>query len=162
MVRRIVSGRFTRLRWLFVATAGPAVVLASLEAVILMIAAVSDHPRWPRTSLNLSEAAAVRDHAEVARLLETGESPNARRPVRPGLVGNDVEVEATPLEAAVSIRRPELMDLLFERGARPSTADWLHLRCSAEALGYADVVANLDMRRPDEVEIRCSGDERLW
>ena len=80
----------------------------------------------------------------------------------PALLGNDIEIEATPLEAAVSIRRPELMGLLFEHGARPSPADWLRLRCSAQAREYADVVATLDTRRPDGVEIRCSGSESLW
>lgn len=154
--------RLTRLRWLLVAAAAPAVVLASFEAANLMIAAVRDHPQWPNTDLNLSEAAAVRDHAEVVWLIESGENPNTRRPVRPGLVQNDTEVEATPLEAAISIRRAELVSLLFERGARPSPADWLRLRCSAQALEYADIVAVLDTRRPDGVEIRCSGDESLW
>ena len=154
--------RLARLRWLLAAVAAPAVVLASLEATNLMIATVRDHPRWPNTDLNLSEAAAVRDHAEVVRLIENGENPNTRRPVRPGLVQNDLEVEATPLEAAISIRRPELMGLLFERGAHPSPADWLRLRCSAQALEYADIVAVLDTRRPDGVEISCSGDESLW
>lgn len=154
--------RLTRLRWLLVTAAAPAVVLASLEAANLMIAAVRDHPQWPNTYLNLSEAAAVRDHAEVVWLIESGENPNTRRPVRPGLVQNDMEVEATPLEAAISIRRAELVSLLFERGARPSPADWLRLRCSAQALEYADIVAVLDTRRPDGVEIRCSGDESLW
>ena len=154
--------RLTRLRWLLLASAVPAVVLVSLEAAILMIAAVRDHPRWPNNYLNLSEAAAVRDHAEVVRLLESGGNPNARRPVRPGLLDNDMEIEATPLEAAISIRRPELMDLLFERGAHPSPADWLRLRCSTQALEYADIAAVLDTQRPDGVEIRCSGDESLW
>ena len=152
----------TRLKWFLIAAAVPAVVLASLEAAVLVIAMVRDHPRWPITHLNLSEAAAVRDHAEVVWLIEGGENPNTRRPVRPGLVQNNTEVEATPLEAAISIRRPQLVDLLFDLGAGPSPADWLRLRCSAQALEYADVVAVLDTRRPDGVEIRCSGDESLW
>lgn len=154
--------RLKRLRWFLVAAAVPALVLVSLEAAILMIATVRDHPRWPNTDLNLSEAAAVRDHAEVVRLIEGGEDPNTRRPVRTGLVQNDLEIEATPLETAISIRRPELVSLLFDSGARPSPADWLRLWCSAKALEYADVVAVLDTRRPDGVEMRCSGDESLW
>ena len=81
--------RLTRLTWLVAAGAAPAVVLASLEAANLMIATVRDHPQWPNTHLNISEAAAVRDHAEVVRLLESGENPNTRRPVRPGLLDND-------------------------------------------------------------------------
>ena len=154
--------RVTRLRWLLVAAAAPAVILACLEATILMIATVRDHPRWPNMDLNLSEATAVRDDAEVVRLLEGGENPDVRRPVRSGLVGNDVEIEATPLEAAISIRRSGLVNLLFERGANPSDVDWIRLRCSAQILEHADVVAVFDARRPEGVETGCSGDERLW
>ena len=40
---------------------GPAVIVAGLDAAGLMMAAVGDHPRWPNTHLNLSEAAAVRE-----------------------------------------------------------------------------------------------------
>lgn len=151
-----------RLIWLIFAAAAPAVAVAGLDAAFLAMAMFGNHPRWPDHHLNLAEAAAVRDHAEVIHLIERGEDPNARRPVRPGLVGNEVEVAATPLEAAISIRRPELIGLLFERGARPSPADWLRLRCSAQALEYGDIVAMLDARRPDGVEIRCTGNESLW
>ena len=141
---------------------GPAVIVAGLDAAGLMMAAVGDHPRWPNTHLNLSEAAAVRDQAEVVRLIEGGDTPNARRPVRPGLLGNDVQIQATPLEAAMSERRTEIMGLLFERGASLTPADWLRLRCAAQAREYGDVVATLDARRPDQVAIACSGDESFW
>lgn len=153
MVRRIV---FVLL------TAGPALAVAGWDASGLLMSTVSDHPRWPDLELNLSEAAAVRDHAEVTRLIERGDDPNARLAVRPGLLGNDNEVPATPLEAAISERRPELVDMLLEQGARPSSEDWLRLRCVAEQRNYTDIVAVLDVRRPDGVEIRCLGTESLW
>jgi hypothetical protein len=152
----------SRLISVFAAAAGPAVVVATVEAAVLVVALFGDHPRWPDMQLNLSEAAAVRDHAEVVRLLRAGENPHARRPVRPGLVGNDSVVDTTPLEAAVSIRRSELVNLLFEHGVRPSSADWTRIRCAAQALDYRDVVATLDARRPAGSESTCSGDERLW
>lgn len=159
MVRGI--GR-SRVIWPLAAAAGPAIVIAAVEAVVLVIALFGNHPRWPDMQLNLSEASAVRDHAEVVRLLRAGESPDARRPVRPGLVGNDAVVEATPLEAAVSIRRTEVVNLLFEYGLRPSSAEWRRIRCAAQALDYGDVVDTLDARRPTGSTSTCSGDERLW
>jgi hypothetical protein len=159
---RGMSRLTSRQRWLITGAAGPSVVLAALEAVVLLIAAVADHPRWPDTRLTLSEAAAVRDHAEVVRILEGGGIANARFPVRPGLLGNEAVIQATPLEAAISIRRAELVELLFEHGAGPSSADWLRLRCAAAALQYDEIVAMLDARKPGDVDIRCVGDESLW
>jgi hypothetical protein len=151
------------VRGIAAAAAGPAAIVVLLEAAVLLGAAVGHHPWWPDLDLNLSEAAAVRDHAEVARLLERGEDPNARRPVRAGLLGNDDVVEATPLEAAVSIRRAELMDVLFTAGAALAPGDWGRLRCWAEAHEYDDVVARLDMHRPASAgAVECHGEENLW
>jgi hypothetical protein len=153
MVRRIV---------LLLAIAAPPLALATLDAASLLMAAVTDHPRWRDPRLNLSEAAAVRDHAEVVRLIEAGEDPDVRRPIRPGLVGNDSEVSASPLEAAVSIRRPELMDLLFAKGATLSPAAWTRLRCAAQARDYADIVENLDHHAPADAGTACDGSEGFW
>lgn len=152
MVRRIALA----------AAAGPAAVIVGFDIIVLLLGAFGHHPWWPDRHLNLSEATAVRDQAEVARFLESGESPDARRLVRPGLVGNDTDVRATPLEAAISVRRPELIDMLFERGARPLPAEWHRLRCAAQRLEYTDVIAALDRYRPSAIEVRCSGDETLW
>ena len=54
------------------------------------------------------------------------------------------------------------VDLLFANGARPSPADWVRLRCAAQARDHADIVAALDRRRPGGIETRCSGTETLW
>jgi hypothetical protein len=154
--------RLSRPAVITVAAAAPAVILACIEAVILLIGTVTEHPRWPDVALNLSEATAVRDHAEVVRLLERGDDPNARRPVRPGLVGNEATVDAAPVEAAVSIRRPELIALLFDHGASLSPEDWRRLRCSAAAREYDDVVEALDRGGPVGTAVACSGNEALW
>lgn len=159
MVRRVAPSRAT---WLCLAALVPAVVVGAIDARALAMALVGAHPRWPDHNLNLSEAAAVRDNAEVVRQLEQGSDPDLRRPVRPGLVGNDREVAATPLEAAVSIRRTELISLLFQGGARLAPADWRRLTCAARALKYGDVVTTLEMVQPDGVEATCAGDESLW
>lgn len=154
--------RSSRLRLCLFAAAAPAVVIACLDAAAMAGAVVGNHPWWPDYHLNLSEAAAVRDHAEVVRLIEGGEDPNVRRPVRPGLMGNESDVDATPLEAAISIRRLELIRLLFDIGSRPSPEQWRRLRCAAETLDYGDVVGVLDAHRPEVVDLKCSGTETLW
>ena len=138
-------------------------IVAVIEAGSLVLALGGNHPSWPDYQLNLSEAVAVRDTAETTRQLEAGEDPSARRRVRPGLMGNDVEVAASPLEAAVSIGRTELMGLLFERGARLSQPEWERLRCAARALEDDAVLAALDARRPVAGDIVvCSGNQQWW
>lgn len=129
---------------------------------MLAVTLVGEHPRWAAPVVNLTEAAAVRDTAEISRLLEQGDDPNQRRPVRPGLIGNDVERQATPLEAGISIGRPDVLRLLLEHGASPSPSEWRRLRCAAQALQHADVVAALDAHRPVAPGMTCRGDELLW
>ena len=152
-----------RSGWLSLAAAGPAVVIVLIEAASLLLATGGRHPQWPDRQLNLAEAVAVRDTAEVIRLLEAGEDPSTRRRVRPGLMGNDVEVAAMPLEAAVSIGRTELIGLLFDRGARLTQEEWASLRCAARALEDDAVLAALDGRRPvPGGAVACSGEEQWW
>jgi hypothetical protein len=153
----------TRRAWaLSLVVSAPALALALVEASVLGIALFGSHPRWPDPALNLSEATAVRDNAEVIRLLERGDDPNARLTVRAGLLGNDAAVSATPMEAAVSIRRTELMSLLFRRGAALRDDDWRRLRCVAERQEFGDVVRILDQHRGPASQSACTGEERLW
>jgi hypothetical protein len=142
--------------------AGPALALASVECGVLLWGAVAGHPRWPDEYLNLSEAVAVRDTAEVVRLIEGGVDPDGRFMVRPGLVDNDRQVRITPLEAATAIRHAELVELLLERGARPTPDAWLRLRCVGEASGDEDLVAALNKANSGPDTPHCTGTETLW
>ena len=56
--------------------AAPGCLLAAGLAVALGLAAFGRHPMWLHEPGNLSEAAAVRDVAEIVRLIEYGENPN--------------------------------------------------------------------------------------
>lgn len=141
------------VRGIALAVAGPALLLAALEAGMLVMAAVGEHPRWTSEPVNLSEAAAVRDNAEVARLIESGEDPTVRRPVRRGLIGERMEV--TTLEAAALVRRSDLVDVLVALGVRPPAAEWLPLYCAARGAEDGDMMASLDAMRPDGVAIEC-------
>lgn len=140
----------------------PAIVLVCVELGVLSWTAMGGQPRWPDEQLTLSEAAAVRDEAEVVRLVNGGQDPNARYRVRVGLVDNGREVQLTPLEAAVSIRRPEMVDLLFLHGVRASGDDWRRLRCVADAFGDRDLVAALERGSPGQPNGSCAGSEALW
>jgi hypothetical protein len=43
---------------------------------MLVMAIAGAHPFWHHESLTLSEAAALRDGAEIVRLVESGHDPN--------------------------------------------------------------------------------------
>jgi hypothetical protein len=126
-------------------------VLAGLT-VGLVLAPFDRHPIWPRQQLNLSEAAAVRDVAEIARLIESSEDPNAAREVRAGLLAEHA-VRATPLEAAVAMRDPEVARLLLVNGAVMDAQVWNRLRCSADG---AEMTDYLDRRRPVKAIMDCT------
>lgn len=96
----------------------PAAALASARAVFLVLAMWGLHPFWQVESLNLAEAAALRDRGEVARLVAEGADPNATYSVRSGILGRGA-VQITPIGAARSARRDEVVELLLEVGATP-------------------------------------------
>ena len=108
---------------------------------------------WPRHELNVSEAAAARDEAQVVRFLEAGGNADVRWNVRAGLVSDTADT-VTPLEAAVAVDDAEMVRRILARRA-PMDADmWVRLQCLAEG----DVVTRLlDERRPPQAVARCEG-----
>ena len=114
------QGRFVvRLRhapWVLWAAAGPSVAVALMTSVWLVEAAFDRHPFWRTATVTLSEAAARRDAGEVGRLLLAGQDPNARYPVRAGVLG-DAPVVLTPIEAAIAANHPEIVAILRHGGA---------------------------------------------
>jgi hypothetical protein len=139
-----------------IAAAGPPAIVALMEIVLLALSAAGDHPRWTADEVNLSEAAAIRDFAEVARLIERGENPGTARPVRQGMVEGPAR-DLTPLEAAALGERDEIAAYLLEHGARPSRDEWLRLHCHAETSGLDDLAAVLETARPSAIDVRCDG-----
>jgi hypothetical protein len=91
--------------------------LVVLTVAYLALAAGNANPFWRWEPLNLSEAAALRDAGEVARLIEAGGDPNASYEVRAGILFPTART-VTPLEAAQLARRQEIVDLLRSEGAR--------------------------------------------
>ena len=96
-----------------------AVALATI--VSLALAPAGAHPFWPVEPLTLSEAAAMRDGGEVARLLAEGHDPNRAYPIREGFLLSRATA-MTPVQAAQLADRPEIVALLVYAGATPPAA----------------------------------------
>jgi hypothetical protein len=112
---------------------------------------------WPDQKLNLSEAAAARDEAEVLRLIGQGQDPNMPHDIRAGLLF-DHTTRLTPLEAAVMSQRSSMVERLLANGAVMDAELWNRLRCLA---GGYEMPRFLDQHRPAGVVMRCEGLDTL-
>jgi len=131
-------------------------LLAAVSLVALAMAAFGRYPMWPHKEFTLAEAAGARDEAEVVRLIENGEDPNARYPVREGLVFERA-ANLTPLEAAVLNDDPAIVRQLLARGASADGTSWGVLRCVAGSR----VAPVLDEHRPS-TSPDCAGIKTPW
>jgi hypothetical protein len=130
-----------------IAAVAPQVVplVAALFVLVGWLAGIN--PFWPTPDVNVAEAAAVRDHAEVVRLIEAGQDPNRRWPVRADIIDGDSHT-MTPLEAAVEIRRLELVKLLVRHGASITPAARIALSERSAAHGASDIATYLAQLTP--------------
>ena len=99
-----------------IALALPGGLLIVATALMLLGVPFGIDPLWYVEPLTLSEAVSLRDNGEVVRLIQAGDDPNRRGTVRAELLRNDAQV-VTPLEAAVGIDRPDMIETLLENGA---------------------------------------------
>jgi hypothetical protein len=112
-------------------------------------------------SINVSEAVALNDLAEVVRLVRLGEDPNTTSIVRRHIIrGRDDRL--TPLEAAVATRRAEALELLVSLGAVVHQQNFPRLWCFAQRSEDATVIAFLERRRPDPGSIDCAAVTTPW
>jgi hypothetical protein len=134
-----------------VCAAIPALVAVGFCAAVFVAAVFGSTPAfWQGGSLTLSEAAALRDQGEVARLIEAGADPDSEYPLRPDVIATR---RATPLEAAVAARRAEIVNLLMREGATMDEGSWRRLHCLAVDTGAADVVDAIDAHRPVDAAV---------
>ena len=142
-------------RPLLIVCAFPPLVAVAVSAMIVASAAAgASPPFWRGGTLTLSEAVALRDQGDVARLTLAGSDPNAAYTLRPGILA---AASLTPLEAAVGARRAEMVELLMLHGARVNETSWRRLHCFALASGAADVVEMLDRYKPANATSSCEG-----
>ena len=124
------SDSIAHRRLTFIAAAlavGPAALLA-IASVWWTVSAPAGGGLWPPVRQTLSEAAAAGDVGEVVWQVQTGVDPNARFPVRTGLLADD-PVTVTPLEAAVWARDSDMLSLLIGQGAVIDRPTLTTLRC---------------------------------
>jgi hypothetical protein len=142
-----MAGHVVRLPTLpAVCAAIPALVAVGFCGAVLGAAVFGSTPTfWQGGPLTLAEAAALRDQGEVARLIEAGADPNGEYALRPDVLAVS---RATPLEAAVLARRPEIVQLLMHEGAAMDERSWRHLHCVAAEIGQDDVIKGIDAYRP--------------
>jgi len=138
--------------------AAPGCLLAAASIGALGLALIDEHPMWPHVPYNLAEAAATREEAEVIRLIEQGDDPNVRYPVRAELIF-DYPTRLTPLEAAVARDDPAVVRRLVAKGARLDAALWTYLRCIVQG---DRVIPALDEHRPEGAELQCDGVRAPW
>jgi hypothetical protein len=135
-----------------VLVSAPVVLLAIAFAVTLMLSVTGDHPVWRTEPLNLSEAAALRDRGEVARLLAAGADARASMPVRGGFLYQD-QTTLTPAEAAVLADRPEILQLLLDYGLVLDDKDWSRVWCAARSNEIREL---LEPVRPPDARTGCA------
>jgi len=139
----------------------PGALLILATAVMLLGLPFGIDPLWRVEPLTLAEAAALRDNGEVMRLIAAGEDPNKAGTVRAELLRNDALV-VTPLEAAVGIDRPDIIEVLLDNGAVLDAMSWTHLMCFAASIEADEAVEFLGQRRPADAATACDHVQTPW
>lgn len=129
----------------------PVVALAIGWLAMLALASNGAHPIWDLQPRNLAEAAAFRDGGAIVRRVWSGDDPSAPGEVRPGFISR-MPVTLTPIEAAAQARRPELVRLLLDAGARLDAMSWSRVWCGADD---ADIRTILTPYRPQGAAREC-------
>lgn len=142
-----------------IALAAPAVLWLAVAAAVLVAVLAGFRALAAPADLTLPEAAALRDQAEVLRLIGRGADPNAAASIRRGMLRGN-EVRMTPLEAAVEARHLEVVQLLVRHGADVDAANVPVLLCLARSVRAAEIVAFLERQQPSHGPPRCE-DVRL-
>ena len=146
---------------MLVALALPGTLLILATATMLLGVPFGIDPLWRVEPITLAEAAALRDNGEAVRLIQNGEDPNARGTVRAEFLRHDPQM-VTPLEAAVGIDRPDMVETLLENGAVLDAATWTHLMCFAIAIEADEAIEFLEPRRPATASTACEHVRTPW
>ena len=91
---------------------------------------------------NVSEAAAMGAAAAALRFIADGSDPNVPRPIAAGVLGT-LPRTVNAIDAAILGRRPEMITLLRQHGAR--VTDAARAQCLADAIDFPEALPLLDL-----------------
>ena len=143
-------GRLKGSDWAVVLISAPVIVLGAAWLAVLALGLGADDPVWRLHPTNVAEAAALRDGGAIVRRVWAGEDVNAAAEVRAGIIASEVRT-LTPVEAALSARRPEIVRLLIYLGARPDAVGWTSAWCQSDD----EVRDLLSQSRPEGATTEC-------
>jgi hypothetical protein len=118
-------------------------------------------PVWNVEPLTLPEAAALHDNGEAVRLIMRGADPNKADAVRANFARNQAAT-LTPLEAAVAIRRADMVQVLLDNGASLDAGTWTRLFCFANVVDAGEVRTLLNEQRPEHASDSCEQVQTPW
>ena len=139
----------------------PSIAWLVVTATIVVIAIAGHAVFEGPNDLTLAEAAVLRDHSRLLRLIEAGADPDAQAPVRAGLARRDVP-SLTPLEAAIGEHHPETVEFLIGHGAHVDATNVSRLMCFALQEHQDDTITALSRYAPAASPPDCSGVDLPW
>ena len=152
----------SRIAPLELALALPALAWIAAGTVVLVAALFGYRALAAPADLTLSEAAVLRDEAELLRQIGHGAAPDVEYTIRRGML-SDQDYVMTPLEAAIAAGHAEVVQLLADHGATLSGANLPRLICLARLSEAADIAAFLASRSPrGAAAVDCSGVRLPW
>lgn len=104
---------------------------------------------WPPDDVNVSEAVATRNYAELVRLLDNGADPTRPNLVQASLLTSR-PVVAIPVEAAVMARNGTMLSLLINKGAVVTPRMVGKLKCLNSEYPDREVKEMLDRMAPGD------------
>lgn len=144
------------------ALALPALAWIAVGTVVLVATLFGYRALAAPPDLTMSEAAVLRDEAELLRQMRHGVAPDAAYPIRRGML-SEQDYIMTPLEAAIAARHAEVVQLLVDNGATLTDANLPRLICLARLSEATDIAAFLQAHSPPAAEaVDCTGIRLPW
>lgn len=144
------------------ALAVPALAWIAAATFILIAALFGYRALAAPADLTMSEAAVLRDEAELLRQIRHGASPDIDYTIRRGML-NEQDYILTPLEAAIAARHAEVVQVLVDNGTTLTGANLPRLICLARLNDTSDIAAFLQAHLPPgAAAVDCTGIRLPW
>ena len=144
------------------ALALPATAWIAAGTIVLVATLFGYRALAAPADLTMSEAAVLRDEAELLRQMRHGVAPDMQYTIRRGML-SEQDYIMTPLEAAIAARHAEVVQLLVDNGAKLTDANLPRLICLARLSEATDIAALLQAHSPPDAEaVDCTGIRLPW